>query len=98
MRVRRKNYTLFQLEHLEYLSDEVFEEDKEISVKDVKHEDKMKEKEKEEMEKAEPEFSLYQSNVLYLFFISGAIICLALDITVQINRSKLEDHKDRVKI
>ena len=38
------------------------------------------------MEAEEPEFSLYQSNILYLLFISGAVICLALDIMVQINR------------
>ena len=46
----------------------------------------MKEKETEKMEKAEPEFSLDQSNILYLLFITGATICLGLDITVQINR------------
>ena len=45
-----------------------------------------KEDEIQEKEKGEPEFSLYQSNILYLLFMSGAVICLALDITVQINR------------
>ena len=90
---------MLQLEDIEYLSDEVFEEESEISEEDLKEENKTKdceEKEMEkEMEKEEPEFSLYQSNMLYLFFISGALICLALDITVQINRrSELVDQRD----
>ena len=85
------NTNIFQLEDIEYFSDEVFEEESEISVKEQKQQNKMKDNNKEEMEKEkdEPEFSLYQSNILYLFFISGALICLVLDITVQINRREL---------
>ena len=83
------------MEDIEYLSDEVFEEESEISEEDLKQENKTKDCKEEEMEKEEPEFSLYQSNMLYLFFISGALICLALDITVQINRrSELVDQRD----
>ena len=86
---------MLQLEDIEYLSDEVFEEESEISEEDLKQENKTKDCKEEEMEKEEPEFSLYQSNMLYLFFISGALICLALDITVQINRrSELVDQRD----
>ena len=95
-----KNYNIFQLEDIEYLSDEVFEEESEISGQNVKQENKTEECEEEEpeMEKEEPEFSLYQSNMLYLFFISGALICLALDITVQIKRrSELVDHREHVQ-
>ena len=92
-----KNYNIFQLEDIEYLSDEVFEEESEISEEDLKQENRTKDctEEEKEAEKEEPEFSLYQSNMLYLFFISGALICLALDITVQINRrSELVDQRD----
>ena len=88
------------MEDIEYLSDEVFEEESEISEEDLKQENKTKDckEEEKEMEKEEPEFSLYQSNMLYLFFISGALICLALDITVQINRrSELVDHREHVE-
>ena len=87
----------FQLEDIEYFSDEVFEEESEISEKSIKREHAMKEceEDKKEMEKKEePEFSLQQSNILYLLFISGAAICLALDIMVQVNRrGELVDHQ-----
>ena len=55
---------------------------KEVSVEVVAREDIECSEEDEE----QPEFSLFQSNVLYLCFFSGALICLALDVTVQINR------------
>ena len=87
----------FQLEDIEYFSDEVFEEESEISEKSIKRENEMTEceEDKKEMEKKEePEFSLQQSNILYLLFISGAAICLALDIMVQVNRrGELVDHQ-----
>ena len=67
---------------IEYLSDEVFEDPEKST--EIEHNEVIDIPSEEE--ENEPEFSLIQSNILYLFFISGALLCLALDVTVQMNR------------